>query len=297
MTALGKTMAIFVLIFSFVQGALTVMLFATRAHWGSQYKNLQGQVTVANASVGQFQADLEQARAEAKNERSSLDARIAKLETDLKVEANKNAGLEKLLADEKNKTSEQTAIATAAQADVRRRQADDERMLAAIKERDAANAQLIADNKTEREERVKAQIDMRVALLQSQKMEEKLRDAMKELAKRSQAGSTVTAAKSNAPNPPTESVEGLVSETDNSGLMKITIGSDAGLREGHTLDLYRIAAIPQQSQYRIGIGVPQYRWREIPQSLIRYWMVPFPKPLASASAVMCSMACCGVRPS
>jgi hypothetical protein len=249
MTALGKTMAIFVLIFSIVQGFLTVMLFATRAHWGSQYQVLQKQVQIAEASVKQFQADVEQARADAKNEKAAQDARITKAETDLKVEIARNTGLERQLADQRNKTDEQTAIATAAQKDVQTRQADNERMLTAIKERDAANAQLVADNKKEREDRVNAEIQMRTALLQMQKMEEKLRDSMKELAKRSQAGTTVTAGKSNAPNPPTESVEGLVSETDNSGLMKITIGSDAGLREGHTLDLYRIAAIPAQSQY------------------------------------------------
>jgi len=73
---------------------------------------------------------------------------------------------------------------------------------------------------------------------------------MRDLAKRSQpAGSTTTVAKTNAPNPPQENVEGLVSQVDQGGLMKLTIGSDAGLREGHTLDLYRIAAVPSQSQY------------------------------------------------
>jgi hypothetical protein len=247
MTILGKMMAIFVLCLSIVQGALTVMLFVSRSQWANQTKLQQQQVQIANASVSQFQADLEQHRTDAKNQRADLDAKIAKLDQDFKAEIANNAVLAKQLADQKIKTEEATAMATAAQITVKTRQADNERLLAAVKERDASIAQLVTDNKKEREDRVTAEIQMRTALLQSQKMEERLREAMKEIAKRSTA--TVTAAKSNAPNPPQESIEGLVAEADNTGMMEITIGSDAGLREGHTLDLYRIAAIPAQSQY------------------------------------------------
>jgi hypothetical protein len=249
MTILGKMMAIFVLCLSILQGALTVMLFVSRSQWANQTKLQQQQVTIANASVGQLQADLERHLAEAKNERAGLDAKVAKLDQDLKAELANNANLQKKLADQETKTKEATATATAAQISVKTRQADNERLLTAVKERDASIAQLVTDNKKEREDRVTAEIQMRTALLQSQKMEERLRDAMKDLAKRSQPAATVTAAKSNAPNPPQESIEGLVAEADNTGTMEITIGSDAGLREGHTLDLYRIAAIPAQSQY------------------------------------------------
>jgi hypothetical protein len=250
MTILGKMMAIFVLVLSILQGALTVMLFVSRAHWVRQNALQTNQVTIANTSVVQFQADLEQARAEAKNERAALEAQVKKLEQDLKTETGNKTGLQRQLADQTIKTQEQTAIAAAAQADAKTRQADNERMLTAIKERDKANADLVADNKKEREDRVNAEIQMRTALLNSQKMEERLRDAMRDLAKRSQpAATTTTVAKSSTPNPPQENMEGLVSEVDSSGLMKITIGSDAGLREGNTLDLYRIAAVPSQSQY------------------------------------------------
>jgi len=32
----------------------------------------------------------------------------------------------------------------------------------------------------------------------------------------------------------------------------------------------RTGTMPHLSQYRMGMGVPQYRWREMPQSLSRY---------------------------
>jgi len=51
-------------------------------------------------------------------------------------------------------------------------------------------------------------------------------------------------------NPPAEDVEGLVKSVDVSGLMTISIGSDAGLAKGHTLELFRLnPSSPSQSKY------------------------------------------------
>jgi hypothetical protein len=51
-------------------------------------------------------------------------------------------------------------------------------------------------------------------------------------------------------NPPSENVEGVVKRVEeSSGLMTISIGSDAGLAKGHTLELFRLAEEPRQSKY------------------------------------------------
>jgi len=51
-------------------------------------------------------------------------------------------------------------------------------------------------------------------------------------------------------NPPPESVEGLVKTVEpSSGMMTLTIGSDAGLARGHTLEVFRLSSIPAQSKY------------------------------------------------
>src|ERR1700733_13346304 len=56
------------------------------------------------------------------------------------------------------------------------------------------------------------------------------------------------------------------------------------------------ATIPSFSQYTIGIGVPQYRCRDTPQSFNRYVVSPAPKPFAAASAVIFSIAVSDVSP-
>jgi hypothetical protein len=52
-----------------------------------------------------------------------------------------------------------------------------------------------------------------------------------------------------AKNPPAENVEGRVKAIDASGLMTISIGSDAGLAKGHTLELFRLAEKSSESRY------------------------------------------------
>jgi hypothetical protein len=48
-----------------------------------------------------------------------------------------------------------------------------------------------------------------------------------------------------ATNPPAEDVEGLVKAVEDNGLVKLSIGSDAGLAKGHTLELFRLRPTPK----------------------------------------------------
>ncbi len=50
-------------------------------------------------------------------------------------------------------------------------------------------------------------------------------------------------------NPPPQDVEGVVRSVNANGLLTISVGSDAGLVKGNTLDLFRLASVPSQSKY------------------------------------------------
>ncbi len=249
MTILGKMMAIFVLILSILQGALTVALFSSRAHWSNQLKEVKAQNEVTKTSASQFQVELEQAKNDANNREAALNAKVMKLDADYKQLLQTNAGLQTQVSDEVKKTMAAESASRQAIGDVKTRQVDNDRMIVVLRERDTQIAKLVTDNKKEREDRVNAEIAQRVLQQTNEKLEERLRDAMREIVKRNQSTGSTTTVRPNAPNPPAENVEGLVSDIDNSGLMEITIGSDAGLKVGNTLEVYRIAAVPSQSQY------------------------------------------------
>jgi hypothetical protein len=48
-----------------------------------------------------------------------------------------------------------------------------------------------------------------------------------------------------AKSPPAENVEGTIKQIEATGLLRISIGSDAGLAKGHTLEVYRPAPTPK----------------------------------------------------
>jgi hypothetical protein len=64
-------------------------------------------------------------------------------------------------------------------------------------------------------------------------------------------------------NPPPENVQGIVKQVDSSGLMTISIGSDAGLSKGHTLEVFRFTGSgPSQSKYLGTIRILEVKAKE-----------------------------------
>jgi type II secretory pathway component PulM len=57
-------------------------------------------------------------------------------------------------------------------------------------------------------------------------------------------------AKDQSSNPPAKYVHGVVKSVDSAGLVQISIGSDAGIAKGNTVEVYRLnAKAPEQSKY------------------------------------------------
>jgi hypothetical protein len=64
-------------------------------------------------------------------------------------------------------------------------------------------------------------------------------------------------------NPPPENVQGVIKQVDSSGLMTISIGSDAGLSKGHTLEVFRFTGSgPSQSKYLGTIRILEVKAKE-----------------------------------
>ena len=55
--------------------------------------------------------------------------------------------------------------------------------------------------------------------------------------------------------------------------------------------------VPHLGQYIIGMGVPQYLWREISQSLSLKFIFGLPIPLASSIFIISALPCSDVMPS
>ena len=105
------------------------------------------------------------------------------------------------------------------------------------------NIQIVKDMNGMRDRAVAAEIQASSYKDMNGRLEKQLQEIARDMARiRANAGNTGVV---RGVNPPPDNVEGLVRRTDPSGLVTITIGSDAGLLRGHTMEVFRLGQNPK----------------------------------------------------
>jgi len=112
------------------------------------------------------------------------------------------------------------------------------------------NADISKDLEQTRAKEISERISAQTFKSTNERLEVQLREMAKDM-ERAKTGGTSALAQVNkaSKNPPPDNIEGMVKATDASGLIKISIGSDAGLTKGHTLEVFRLSAVATQSKY------------------------------------------------
>ena len=250
MTAVGKIFVFLVLIFSLLQGGLVIMLYTARTPWAAYASELLKQNQVSRANADQFKAEAEKKETEKVAAVAAKDKEITKLQEELKAKADQLADLR---ATEKKWDTEKTTIREtekALQSDVKRRQDETEQLGMTLKTQLDKNKELVDQNNTLRQEKTTADIKANAFKVRNDEMVAKLEDMAREIARAKSPLAAGPGGKAGTgKNPPPENVEGLIRQSDPSGLVKITIGSDAGLVKGNTLEVFRLSTIADQSKY------------------------------------------------
>jgi len=251
MTIVGKILVFVNLVFSLVVGGLVMMVYLTRTNWEDAYNKQVAQYKAVDADRRQQTADYDAAK-------KDLDAQLAKARQEL---ADANTARDNAQAAAKRSRDELEAMkskdrATAADnkttldsSAVRREQVREQELInQKLREE---KIELINERNDERKARIMADVERRTALTRNIELESKLQEMSRELIRsRSGTGGGFQVRKRGDENPPPDNVEGRVKEVDpEDGLIKLSIGSDAGLQQGHTLKVFRLAAIPEQSRY------------------------------------------------
>lgn len=275
MTALGKILVFFNLIFSLIVGAFVVTVYISQTHWVAAYNDLQQKYAVANASNTAYQKEVADQANYAKNFNDKVlhDAKLESL-TGVKADEDSAAKLKKItdaitsaqadaqaqkaayeqgqkdLSEEKSKNTATNAQLTRALAEVDKRQQESEATKKLLKDETDKNLQMVKDMGKEHDQMVAWKIRAESAELRRNELEKENDRLARDNQKLIASGGTLVSMKKDGPNPPPESVEGLVSEVSASGLVRITVGSDAGLAKGNTLEVYRLnTQTPDQSKY------------------------------------------------
>jgi hypothetical protein len=275
MTVFGKILVIFTTIFSVVLFGLCLYLYIQTSYLYASAKNDREirDLAVAGekaANAGKLKAETERdelakaakaaaniqivddppsIRKKLKEENDAKDDQVRTLTRDLKeksdallVEQQKTAGIDaiiksdRVLIDQKNK--DLTRLKDLYDGEVKKNATLQDTVIAANQAKTKAEVELIAARDT-------------LAGIQ-----DRMQDLLKELARLRQQALTAgtsptgTGTSTTARNAPTVMIEGKVLAVGTSGeQVEISIGSDAGLQAGHTLEVYRTTPKPQYLGY------------------------------------------------
>jgi hypothetical protein len=236
MTLVGKIFTMLIFVMSIVFMSFAVMVFATHKNWKEYVTNptsgLQKQLELAKQAKTDADAQITQLKENLRNEQAAraaalgvLIARAQRLEADLSA---KQQELDTLSA---NHT---TVAATAKQAQERLAVLEDEvnKLRTDLrKTEEDLDGQVLAV--------VKLTDDLNQAITLRDQEKEKNTQAVQQIAKMKMVmdvnNLTVDSLVSHIP----PKVEGVVLEVSDKDLIEISIGKDDGLKEGHTLEVYR----------------------------------------------------------
>ena len=250
MTAVGKILVFLNLVFSLVVGGFVVFTYIARTHWVEEYNKLKGQNTVLVASEQTYRSEAVKTREEADAQIAKIKAELNNAQKDLKTANDANTQIRDELSKERTKSGHDNTLATVYTTEVERRQEDVGKLRAKQVESDNKYNELVNKNAELVAETTVAQIERRATQDLANRVEKELQRLQKEMIRMRANGGAIATARADGKNPPPDPVEGLVKNTDPSGLMTLTIGSDAGLAKGHTLELFRLnPAMPTQSKY------------------------------------------------
>jgi hypothetical protein len=265
MTLVGKILVFLNVVFSLVVGAFAVMDYTARTHWADYGLKLKAQNDVLRASgeaarkdndrITQAHADLLarlmlEANRVAPEVKGSDPQQIG--QALIQALQNRNTELATLKTelstrrDEKKKADDQLAryrnMEEAYKKLVETRQGDTGVMRQQLKDEQDKNFKLVQEMNELRDTTVTATIQSRTLKDRNTQLEEALRKAQTDLAQAKTLGARASGVA--GVNPPPENIEGLVRRAEGN-LVTISLGSDAGLTRGNTLEVFRFGQSPK----------------------------------------------------
>jgi hypothetical protein len=251
MTIVGKVLVFLNLVFSLVVGGLVMMVYATSTNWEDHYTKLKAQYQAANADREQMAQDMDNLRKDAANKLTDANNKLAAAEKARKdAETERDTKAAELATIKQKDRKDAADIGTVNLTSQASREAVKELETSLDKARKDIQTEIEAKNK-ERAARIAAEVNAKVLEARASDLEKQTRELMKDLA-RARAG-TATASRPKLrgqENPPPDNVQARIVRLDEgSDLMTISAGSDNGLAAGHTLQVFRLDPIPEQSKY------------------------------------------------
>jgi hypothetical protein len=256
MTALGKTLTVFVFLLSLVWCWLTVNAYATRTNWVTQAKTAQTHTQAAIERAREMEQAYRElvtsAEAQAKKLADTIverDSTIAKLQTDnaaIKAQFDRKLAAEKV---DENKTAllEKNEKATLEQLNVLKANKDaiENKLIEATRNEQAARNESLQQKLEAESLRARNEtIELQLAQLQEQ-----MRDLRLGRGGNAPGGGPVV--------PVPSGIKATVKSISSDGFITISLGADAGLVKGAVLDVARLSTNKYLGKIRLSLVDPK----------------------------------------
>lgn len=242
MTALGKTLAFFVLLFSMVTGAMVVMVFLARTNWKNAYQSAADEVKVARAALSAEQERVKKEREDYEARLRALEQKNGALEKDILVLKTEQKNLE----DQRSKLAVTTATestnSTASTNEIEKLKRERDQMVAVITSRNGYIVKLEKSNLDFNNRAVQAEIQANALTQKVDSLMRLVEDQKRQLDDFRARG--LTPDRGNTVRPAAVDVQGKVLEVAG-GYATISLGRNHELKEGDTLQVYRLMPTPQ----------------------------------------------------
>jgi hypothetical protein len=249
MNIIGKILVILNLIFALVVGGFLIFDFATRTNWKNSFEALKREMDVASRQTSVSGKTMQELNAQVKRaeaEKEKLKQDLVEQQTIAKVnQQNQTLLIQEAEARAKDADlSAQKAIAEAV-----RFKTEVKTLTDTVQNRDTTILELQTDNKKYRTEAIAQEELAKTTQRRNISLLEQLAEAHRQIALGAAGvrSDNVFPKDLNTPNPPSTYVKGKIDKVDpvDRNVVQISLGSDQGLKQNHTLDVYRLSPNPQ----------------------------------------------------
>jgi preprotein translocase subunit SecD len=248
MTTLGKILVFLVFVAALALGGLMVFVSKTSPSWKQALDERDAYITVLKANARAEAEGRDKWVKEYEKLKQLLDAQMVEAKAAharLKVEMEENA---KQVKEADLQRTAAAANSAKAQAEAKRLQDEVKQQLTVIQEREKTVAKLQSEIITAMNDTASANQDRMNIAARAETLLTRNRELEAQLAKASkkdQPATAVTGPRVNDPNytnPPQVYVKGTIKEVDDKDkkLVRISLGSDNGIRKDQTLEVYRM---------------------------------------------------------
>jgi hypothetical protein len=247
MNYIGKTLVILNFVFALVVAGFLVFFYGTRTNWQDQYAKLQKEMEVSKLTVDAESRTLGSLSNENKKYQQERDTARQEVTDEQAKNVAQRASYEAKLRDAELRVTDTQLAMQKLLAENERFNKENQGLLAVIKQRDETIVNQQADivkyrNNFVAEESARKNSDERLAqaLERNAEME-------RELVKKTTGGGAEGAPVRGKANPPTVYVEGKIEaiHAQDTGLIQLNVGSDKGLKQNQTLEVYRLEPEPK----------------------------------------------------